>query len=119
MDLAGELTMIEPPEDESESSWFNWLYEHKDKINDINNLAIETEMYKDNIVKVKNFYNEIFSDTKTLQAASVQSWLHFLDRIVNAPTRIHMRGVVILCIPVIKRFLDEAMIKNLKTTPTP
>lgn len=33
------------------------------------------------------------------------AWLHFLDRIVSAPTRLHMIGVVRLCLPLVAYYL--------------
>lgn len=35
------------------------------------------------------------------------AWLHFLDRIVSAPTRLHMIGAVRLCLPLVAQYLPE------------
>lgn len=35
------------------------------------------------------------------------AWLHFLERIVNAPTHLHMVGTVRLCLPLVAQYLPE------------
>lgn len=35
------------------------------------------------------------------------AWLHFLDRLISAPTRLHMIGSVRLCLPLVAHYLPE------------
>lgn len=35
------------------------------------------------------------------------AWLHFLDRLISAPTRLHLIGAVRLCLPLVAHYLPE------------
>lgn len=36
-----------------------------------------------------------------IEQAALMAWVHFLDRMVNAPTAFHMRGAVVVVFPIV------------------
>lgn len=71
-------------------------------IHDIAEACRTTEIFKNSKDKYEEFKNG-FATNKI-----VESYIWFLNRIVEAPTHYHMIGAVRLCLPIVDDFIQEA-----------
>jgi hypothetical protein len=79
----------------------------KDDFQAVTDIVKETPIYKDNIYKINEFIEQIKKDYPVKLERCRYAYAHFLDRSVNAPTSLHLNGVVIFCIPIISYFLSD------------
>jgi hypothetical protein len=68
--------------------------------------CIQTPAYVGSAAQVAAFQVELEAD-HTEDERLLAAWLHFLDRIISAPTRLHMIGAVRLCLPLVAQYLPE------------
>jgi hypothetical protein len=73
-------------------------------IHEISNACRETPLFKDN----KERYREFKKEFDNSEDKIVESYTWFMERIVSAPTRIHMISSVRLCLPIVDDFIQEA-----------
>lgn len=60
--------------------------------------------------EAKSQYDEFVAEVSKIEDKKdrvMQSWAHFLIKVNSAPTEIYVRGVVILALPVVNKFLSE------------
>lgn len=84
------------------------IINRKEIIDRIYEVVSQVGMFIDSKQQREEFINDIEKDEKvpTLESKAIHSYSYFLYKSVHAPTTIHLRGVVILTVPIIKHFLD-------------
>jgi len=94
------------PECSMEEKWIEGLIKSRPIIQEICAYVTNTGLFKDSRDKhdsLKAEWEKIEDLTKRLNTA----YYHFLDKVATAPTRMHARGVVILCLPLLLSTLDQ------------
>ena len=64
----------------------------------------QTAAFTRSAVQFASFQVELEAD-HAADERLLAAWLHFLDRIISAPTRLHMIGSVRLCLPLVAHYL--------------
>ena len=103
MELTEKLLRGLPEDDEN---IYEVVNDRKEEIIAINDLVVETKIYKENIDKSNEFFNNLAGQYNTNKEMVEAAWKNFLIKIIDAPTTMHMRGAIIFNIPIVKRFLD-------------
>ena len=91
---------------ENEEGICKRIFAQRTEIDAINDIVVQTKIYKENIDKSNSFFNEIAGTCHTNQEMIEKAWRHFLIKCIESPTQIHLRGSVIFNIPIVKRFMD-------------
>ncbi len=71
----------------------------KAKIIEISEQAKKELLYKKSEKQRDNFYAPLMNVSH--EKAILMSWVHFMDRAANAPSVLHLHGVVVVCFPII------------------
>lgn len=82
------------------------LLKAKSIIAEISSHVEQTGLFKDS----KNRYEEYLAEVNKIEdkkERAIQAWRHFLKKSIDAPTRMHVRGVVILVLPAVNKYLSE------------
>lgn len=82
------------------------LLKAKSIIAEISSHIETTKLFTDS----KESYEEYLAEINKIEdkkERAIQAWRHFLKKSINAPTRMHVRGVVILALPAVNKFLSE------------
>ena len=74
------------------------------RIRSLSEACQQTGLFDHAQTQFADFKSELEASTTPAQRLPT-SWLWLLDRIVAAPTRIHMRGAVRLCLPLVASYL--------------
>lgn len=85
---------------------FNLIMNQKAAIENIVGIVRELPMFtgcQDQYQEFISFLDGVEGPQERVKAA----WYHILERSANAPTSMHLRGVVILCMPALKYALDR------------
>lgn len=80
------------------------LIEQAEKIRAIANACEKTEIFSLGVKQTQEFKAVLEAEIQPEQRLQ-KSWLWVLDRIVSAPTALHMRGAVRLCMPIVASYL--------------
>lgn len=80
------------------------LLEQAALIHTISDKCKSSGLFKDNQVRFNQFVQEIEADDK-VEDRLFHAWCWMVDRIVKAPTSLHMEGAVILTMPLVARYL--------------
>lgn len=84
------------------------IIENKKYILKISEKCKSTKLFKDNIKNFKDFKKYLKKEASKNNISFIwAAYLHFLNKIVSAPTAIHMRYAPILTIPIIADFIKE------------
>lgn len=94
LSLVSDLMLSMPKEEIT----FEILDKRKKDIIRISNACKLLPLYAASAEARFEFYKPIAPVRK--EKALVMCWVHFLDRMANAPTKAHLRGVVVLCFPI-------------------
>lgn len=93
-------------EDASEDILLTHLQAQKEAISNIATLTRSTNLFQDSKERYEEFKKVAYENDKGKQRI-IFVYTHLLIKIVNAPTRLHMRGVVILLMPLLDEVLSE------------
>lgn len=103
MELMGEL--FERSECLSENAThdeiFAFLSDNRSLIKDISNDARGTGLFEKSKDQYLEFKTNILKDESSPEKNVVDAYMWVLDRIINAPTQIHMKSAVLLCMPIV------------------
>lgn len=80
------------------------LIKHSEQIRSLSNLCEKTGLFGYSAKKLSELKAQLEADTPPEQRL-VKSWHCLLTQIVFAPTRLHRRGAVRLCIPLVANYL--------------
>lgn len=80
------------------------LIKHSEQIRSLSNLCEKTGLFGYSVKQLAEFKAQLEADTPPEQRL-VKSWYSLLTQIVFAPTRLHRRGAVRLCIPLVANYL--------------
>lgn len=76
----------------------------------ISNKCKSTNLFKNNIERFEAFKNELKKEARKIdKPAFIAAYIHFLNKILNAPTSFHMEYAPILTIPIIADFIEEEL----------
>lgn len=75
------------------------------KIIAISELCKKDPLYKKTEAQRDAFYRPLKNVTR--EKAFLMSWVHMLDRMLKAPTKVHMRGAIVLCFPILGDLLKK------------
>ena len=98
MDLLDSL-----PEDFSEAD----LIEKADQIREISCRAENSELFKSSQEQYKAFLADMENDTPENERLMC-SWTWLMSRITQAPTSFHLHTAVLLCMPMVAKFLPKS-----------
>lgn len=82
------------------------LVAHAEKIRTISKACEDTGLFSKSVSQFEDFKAELESTTVP-DKRLVKAWIWFLNRIVEAPTRLHMMGAVRLCVPLVACYLPS------------
>ena len=82
------------------------LVAQADMIRDIGAKCRETGLFKHSQEQFDEFVAAIEADTPP-EDRLVHSWTWLMNRIVQAPTSLHMNGAIVLTMPLVERYLPE------------
>jgi hypothetical protein len=100
-------SICKEPEAKTDEQVITQVMGIKSRISEITGHAIQTGLFVD----AKNKYYEFLATILEIPERTEQikqALAHFLTKICDAPTRIHMRGVVILCLPALDHVIKLA-----------
>lgn len=78
-----------------------------DIIHEVSDHVSNTQLFTGAAETYKEFISDIEKESHDHKKRLILSYDHFLDRICMAPTSIHLRGVVVLCVPAISYFMRK------------
>lgn len=90
---------------------FEYLKENRALIKELSESARQTGIFQRGQEEVEVFKKKLNSsnDSGAIEENVVNAYIWVLDRIVNAPTRLHMQCSVALCMPIVDdAFMDNA-----------
>ncbi len=102
MELMGDLISRCPNE---ESGLAAWIAGQKEAIEHLAAIVEQIPMFLDS----QDIYREFLDRLDAIvdpEERLRHAWRHILEKAVAAPTTIHLRGVVIMCVPALKYALD-------------
>lgn len=106
MELADIL--VNMPYESEESITLNDVLSRKEVIDRISEVAKTVPLYTESEDRRKEYIQKIEDQKdKTIEDHIKESYIDFLGKSVNAPTSMHLKGVVLLVVPVIKHFIDK------------
>jgi hypothetical protein len=82
------------------------LLKAKPVIQDIAEHVMKTDLFKFGQDKYNAFIIE-FKKNVPKEDRVLGAWIDFLSKSAKAPTKVHLRGVVIFCIPVLNEMMKE------------
>lgn len=94
------------PDCSMDKEWIAGLVKTRSHIADICDHVTKTGMFEDSQDKYQEFKTEIEEEPDLIKRLTT-AYNHFLHKVANAPTRMHARGVVILCLPLLLSVLDQ------------
>lgn len=91
------------PEGDPEPKFTEIYKKFRDDIFKISALAEDKPLRKRGIEKENDLFDEVKKECKTKGDVLNGIWEHFIIKFIKAPTSIHTVGVIILCMPLLKR----------------
>lgn len=99
------------PENASNDAVFTFLKENRALIKELAMYARQTGIFEraqEDVIAFKKKLKQ-GNNTSAIKENVVSAYIWVLDRIVNAPTRLHMQCSVALCMPIVDdAFMDNA-----------
>jgi hypothetical protein len=80
------------------------LIEYRDDIQALAEICRQTGVFERSKASFEEFKLHLEESTPPEERLA-KSWVWLLDRIVNSPTTLHMRGAVRLCVPLVALYL--------------
>ena len=107
MDAVGNMldTVCKKPEAKSDDEIINQIMNIKGIISEITSHVVQTGLFIDAKDRYIEFLDQLLELTVRNERIK-QAWIHFLTKINDAPTRMHLSGVVILCLPALNYVLN-------------
>lgn len=98
------------PENASQDEVFSYLKENRSLIKELAMYARQTSIFERAQEDVMEFKKKLKqgNDSSAIEENVVSAYIWVLDRIVNAPTQLHMQCSVALCMPIV----DDAFMDN-------
>lgn len=80
------------------------IIDNKERIFELANMCEKTNFYQEHKTSADTFENS-YNDLDDFKERVVQCYWHILQKIANAPTKLHADGSVILVFPVLKNLI--------------